>query len=336
MEDFPGPPKPPHYQQIATTLADVVRSAMTVGTRPLGLGHPPRALIEVCWRAGIVAANLADHRGRWVRSAAYERLDASEKSAVSYFMGMTQAEVTCQKLRLASHLVHVDAVWSVLFGAARAGRTRPDLVGVDASLSYSILVEAKGRSGDWDTTAIDKAKTQVKALTPIINMKPTRVASLAYFGDEGWAAWLKDPEGDAGQPGEGWPLEAVLIAYYRPLAAAIRAAGASREADAFPNLRISQLPGMDMSLGLPASILDILGQFPETGVVSEREIAQAGGALRDAVLNLRAELSEDEVVSLRTAQLPVSGITETASIGPDGVLVELGPSWYQPQRPGPQ
>ena len=334
MENFVGPPPPPYYQEVQVTLADLVRGAITVGTRPVGLGIPPRPFMEVCWRAAIAAANLTEDGGRWVRSAAYERLDPSEKSAVSYFMGMTQAEVMCEKLGLASHLVHVDAVRSVVFGNA-AGRTRPDLVGVDASLSYSILVEAKGRSGGPDQKVIDKAKDQVTALTPIINMRPTRVASLAYFGDDGWVAWLVDPEGDFDDARSSLSLEAVLIAYYRPLVSAMRVGGPTEEASFLANLRISRLPGMDMNLGLPESIIEIFGQVPETGVLDEDIIAQNGGALRDVVRSLSEEWGNDTVVSLRKSALPGSGATETVSFGLDGVLVELGPSWY-PEGPNTQ
>jgi len=327
MEKFAGSPPPPYYQEVHATLADLVRGAVTVGSRPVGLGIPPRPFMEVCWRAAIAAANIVEDGSRWIRSAAYERLDPSEKSAVSYFMGMTQAEVMCKKLGLASHLVHVDAVRSVVFGNA-TGRTRPDLVGVDASLSYSILVEAKGRSGGWDQEVIDKAKAQVTALTPIVNMTPTRVASHAYFGDDGWCAWLVDPEGGFGDARSGFSLEAVLIAYYRPIVAAMHAGGLTDEGRYLANFRVSRLPGMDMSLGLPESIIEILAQIPETGVLDEDVITQKGGALRDTVRSLPQERSNDTVEALRQPALLGSGVSDTISVGLDGVLVELGSSWY--------
>jgi hypothetical protein len=335
MEKFTGPPPPPYYQEVHTTLADLVRGAVTVGARPVGLGTPPRPFMEICWRASIVAANLTEEGDRWVRSAAYERLDPSEKSAVSYFMGMTQAETMCEQLGLASHLVHVDAVRSVVFGDV-GGRTRPDLVGVDASLTYSILVEAKGRSGGWDRKAIKKAKDQVTALTPIINMTPTRIASLAYFDDDGWVAWLIDPEGDFDDAGSRFSLEAVLIAYYRPLVSAMRAGDITQDASVRANLWISRLPGMDMNLGLPWSIIEIFAEVPETGVLDEDVIGRTGSALRDAVRNLSEEWRNDTVAGLQKSPFIGYGLREAISFGPDGVLVELGPSWYGPQGPNTQ
>ena len=335
MENFAGPPPHPYYQEVHATLADLVRGAVTVGARPVGLGTPPRPFMEVCWRASIVAANLTEDGDRWIRSAAYERLDASEKSAVSYFMGMSQAEVVCEQLGLASHLVHIDAVRSVVFGDV-GGRTRPDLVGVDASLAYSVLVEAKGRSGGWDRKAINKAKDQVTALTPIINMTPMRIASLAYFDGDCWVAWLIDPEGDFDDARSGLPLEAALIAYYRPLVSAMRAGDVTQDAGVHANLRISRLPGMDMNLGLPGSIIEIFGRVPETGVLDKDVIARTGGALRDVVRNLSEEWRNDTVAELKQSSLTGYDVRETVSFGSDGVLVELGPSWYEPQGPNTQ
>lgn len=335
MEKFTGPTPPPYYQEVHTTLADLVRGAVTVGARPVGLGTPPRPFMEVCWRASIVAANLAEDGNRWVRSAAYDRLDPSEKSAVSYFMGMTQAEVLCERLGLASHLVHIDAVRSVVFGDV-GGRSRPDLVGVDASMSYSVLVEAKGRSGGWDHKAINKAKDQVTALTPIINMTPMRIASLAYFDDNGWVAWLIDPEGDFDDARPRLPLEATLIAYYRPLVSAMLAGDVTQDASAHANLRISRLPGMDMNLGVPGAIIEIFARVPETGALDEDVIASTGGALRDAVRNLSEEWRSDTVAGLKQTSVTGYDSRETISFGSDGVLVELGPSWYEPQGPNTQ
>jgi hypothetical protein len=250
-------------------------------------------------------------------------------------MGMTQAEVMCEQLGLASHLVHIDAVRSVVFGDV-GGRTRPDLVGVDASLAYSVLVEAKGRSGGWDRKAINKAKDQVTALTPIINMTPMRIASLAYFDDDGWVAWLIDPEGDFDDARSGLPLEAALIAYYRPLVSAMLAGDVTQEAGVQANLGISRLPGMDMNLGLPGSIIEIFARVPETGMLDEDMIASAGGALRDAVRNLPEEWRNDTAARLKQSSLTGYDLRERVSFGSDGVLVELGPSWYEPQRPNTQ
>ena len=104
-------------------------------------------------------ASLEERGGYWHKSDAYSRLDPSEKSAVSYFLGMTQAKITCELLLGVPHLLHVDAALALIGRQTRA--SRPDLIGFDpTTAAYTIAVEAKGRSNGWDEEAISKAKTQ--------------------------------------------------------------------------------------------------------------------------------------------------------------------------------
>jgi hypothetical protein len=113
----------------------------------------------------------------------------------------------------------------------------------------------------------------------------------------------------------------------------MRAGGLTDERRYFANFRLSRLPGMDMNLGLPESIIEILAQVPETGVLDEDVITQKGGALRDAVRSLPRERSNDTVEALRQPALlgsgvSGSGVSDPISVGLDGVLIELGSSWY--------
>jgi hypothetical protein len=47
-------------------------------------------------------------------TAGYRRLDPSEKRAVSYFLGMTQAKITCEWLLRAPHLIHLGAYLAMI------------------------------------------------------------------------------------------------------------------------------------------------------------------------------------------------------------------------------
>lgn len=99
----------------------------------------------------------------------YKRLDASEKSSVSYFLGMTQAKITCQRLLGASHMIHLDA-YLAMIGQPAAHASRPDLVGVGLpSTDCTIAVEAKDRSGSRTAKVTDKAKEQAKSLPGIMS-----------------------------------------------------------------------------------------------------------------------------------------------------------------------
>jgi hypothetical protein len=76
-------PKLSGYLEVSP--ARLALGAMTVGTAPTPPGGWSRPLIEICWRAAMVMANLEPDpvSDRWAKSGSYRRLDPSEKSAVS-------------------------------------------------------------------------------------------------------------------------------------------------------------------------------------------------------------------------------------------------------------
>src|SRR5215471_3798959 len=142
---FVTPLTGPTLGRLSLSLSELLWGAMTVGATPISMGGIPRPFIELGWRAAIAAASLEEDpsSGRWLKTAGYRRLDASEKRAVSYFLVMTQAKITCVRLLHAPHLIHLDAYLAMIGQATR--RSRPDLVGVDfPSMDCTIAVEAKG------------------------------------------------------------------------------------------------------------------------------------------------------------------------------------------------
>jgi len=316
--------RPPQRGVLQVSMAQLVRAAITVGATPVALGATPRPLIELCWRATMAAATLAeDPRRGWVRTRAYERLDPSEKSAVSYFLGMTQAKITCEALLGVPHLVHLDAVVALL-GYPASRRTRPDFLGFDlATMSCTLAVEAKGRSGEFDWRAACRAKVQACSLPRVIGTSSAlRVASLAYFEDRAWRAYLEDPESTFDELSDRVTIELLLVAYYRPLVAVLRTVGVrlvDRTAD--DALVSGELPGMDLTLSLPVAIVDAFGDDQLVGPVDAGRIEVIGSTLKELVPTLynRAQrIAEDQ-----TRGLPV---------GLDGVQVDLGTTWLRGDR----
>ena len=109
----------------------------------------------------------------------YWRLDPSEKRAVSYFLGMTQAKIMCERLLHAPHLIHLDAFLAMIGQTTRT--SRPDLVGLSLpAMDVTIAVEAKGRTGGRDDQIIHKAKAQARSLPGVLSTSSAlRVASVA-------------------------------------------------------------------------------------------------------------------------------------------------------------
>lgn len=262
-----------------------------------------------------------------VQTDAYRRLDPSEKSAVSYFLGMTQAKITCELLLGIPHLLHVDAVLALLGHKTRA--SRPDLVGVDPTTNtYTIAVEAKGRSNGKDEDAIRKAKKQAGLMPRIVGTtSDVCVASLAYFGDrDRWEAYLEDPEWPYEQV-EDVDIETLLVAYYRPVVASVLR-GIERRRD-HEGRATAYVPAIDLDLGVPEVIVDALSDLAFAREIP-REVVQTQGALvRSAVSDLVPALPGGMRVAPESTVIAAEEDEDPRSCtGLDGVRVVLGRTWF--------
>ncbi len=135
--------------------AQLVWAAITVGKGGLrtnrkaakNLGYYAR--FEKAYRSNMLYANLLcdrnDHTLR--RTSAYDALDRSEKSAMSYFFGLTIAKLLAER--------YVDTPWLTHFEQFERHHTiippsspsRPDLVGATRGTTQRwVLAEAKGRT----------------------------------------------------------------------------------------------------------------------------------------------------------------------------------------------
>lgn len=260
-------------QNVSVTEKMLLDCAAKVGI-PTIASHPARRrpLAEMQWRTGLVAANLRPTTSgkSWTRTDAYINLDPSEKSAVSYFLGMAQAALTTRYVLGYPHLVHVDLLLQHQ-GTPLTGR-RPDFVAVNPTstrgTAYSAVVEAKGRSNGFAERPLDRAKTQVATTPAIRGLAPVeRVASVAYFDDsDRWASVLKDPDGDGGELELG--LESFLLIYYRT----IIDAGRESETWALVDGRYRfALPDFPLEFELPELLVDAYDASAEITSAKDRD-----------------------------------------------------------------
>lgn len=99
---------PPQYgnalaaeHTLAITWPELVWAAISVGRAELLhlMRFGPFSAFEIVYRAALVFANLKERAdGNITRSEAYDGLDPSEKSAVSYFLGLTTAKLIADRL----------------------------------------------------------------------------------------------------------------------------------------------------------------------------------------------------------------------------------------------
>jgi hypothetical protein len=238
---------------ISVSRTDLVKAAIVVGVAP-SFASPrfERPLVEMIWRAAMVWSNLSERSGRWVKSTSYDRLDPTEKVAVSYFLGMTQAQLTCRHVFGYSQLTHLDKLLE-LAGQPLRGR-RPDFLPVDPKrTSFVATVEAKGRTRGFHQGALVSAKRQARAIPSLAGFTPSEcVASVAYFDATtgSWSATIEDPPGSE----EELPLsvEDVLLEYYRPI---IEGGRAAPDWDQQSQTAAFSIPGTPFRIALPGLLV---------------------------------------------------------------------------------
>jgi hypothetical protein len=325
--NFRTPLAGPFAGRLSLPLARMVWGAATVGTLPFSMGGTPRPLLELGWRTALTAASLTEDpaTGRWAMTSGYRRLDPSEKRAVSYFLGMTQAKVTCEQLLRAPHLIHLDAYLALIGKPSRA--SRPDLIGLNLPrLDCAIAVEAKGRSRSRTDEVTDAAKQQAQSLPGVLSTSSAiRVASVASFDSRGcWEAYLEDPPARSATIASLTP-GSVLVAYYRPLVAAQAAAGNGQVTEE-SGMTTAQLPGIDLVLGIPTVIVRIMRTLPPTGPVSAEQLRAVEADLLEIVRRRSFASGADSSRSSLKEADGEPGMSRSYT-GLDDIYVRLGSSW---------
>lgn len=196
---------------------DIVWAAITVGK--LGyqdiFAHSQFSVNELRFRTHLLYANLMNDGGEIRRSSLYDSLDSTEKSAISYFLGMMIAKLMGLFLLNTPWLVHIEKL-NRIYDLGLVGRSRPDLLGKDRRGNW-VVVEAKGRTNGFSQQALDNAKSQTRKLRHISGMLPNlRVATEACF-DNGLQVHISDPENyDEYAIDIEIKEEKFLFAYYEP------------------------------------------------------------------------------------------------------------------------
>lgn len=287
----PGRTPGSHSGEANAPLAELMAHAASVGNTALVTGTPTRRALDMRWRMAAVEAALTEANGYWSPSEAYrDHLDSSEKTFVSYLLGMTQASLMSEHILGTVALVHVDAVLR-LFGHLHKAQ-RPDLIGYSASAATfarrggtplgRVLIEAKGTSGPKNQTAIDDAVAQLKPsvggqpnanlrqLAFLLGRHGLRVVSHAYFdpafpgvASPVWTSHLEDPPSGEEIPSD-WDDDefrgVLLLAKLLPLADAM--SSAPEVAFEWPDAVGIETSAVEVSqgliVGLPARLGEVL------------------------------------------------------------------------------
>lgn len=289
--------------------------AATVGDASVLSGGPSRPALELVWRKAMLQSSLTTHSGNLKKSKSYTRLDGSEKTAISYFLGMIQAAFMADDLLGIPVVVHVDRMLNLLTGKVPK-KSRPDLVGYTrkyfAHGTGRVLIEAKGRTHGYSQKPVNDALAQVKhpipAVTSLLGPHAIGIASLAYFapvvrgGTPVWTSYLEDPpprKVAESQIGDEQFCGTVIASQLLPIALAIkdlrRLDFSYQDQNGWTGAR---LPLDDSTISLPTAMYNALIEIDaplrdkESREQVTRNIWEIAGA--DEYPNDQSEGSDDE------------------------------------------
>jgi hypothetical protein len=302
---------------IATPWAGLLWAAITVGKwRDDLFIHGRYSLFEATYRANVLWAYLrTDSSDRVLRTDAYQALDPTEKSGVSYSLGMTTTKLFASARLGVPWLMHLDRYQRAFGVSLRPGRSRPDLIGPsdpDGQMRW-IVAEAKGRTNQLESDAIPKMRSQKRRVLSIAGTRPTlSIGAAAHFSSDELAVEVVDPptRGRAGREvfrEHADPKRRFVDAYYAPFIALLERSAVNHE-----GLVMRELPDADVWVAMNHQRLS---------------------AIREYLRGERPALTLTEPASEPDLEIPVDRGDTFA--GKDGVILRVGASWNDEvmQRP---
>lgn len=236
---------------------ELIWAAISVGRAELMhiLRHGRYSVFEISYRTSILYANLCeDESGQIRRSSAYEGLDPSEKSAISYFWGLTLAKAFSARFFNVPWLMHLDVYREELQPVIPNGFSRPDLLGKDKDGKW-VIMEAKGRTNGFDRNAFQRAKEQACQVSEVSGEVPTlNVGFQVHFGSGVMQLAAEDPKPPKGKLNLPITNEKFAEGYYRPFNEWL----SSGDIRMFRHTQYRQrnLSDLDVSVGVIKSIID--------------------------------------------------------------------------------
>lgn len=291
------------------------------------------SVLEAMWRLAMVRANLVeDSNGRLRKSRAFAALDPSEKSAVSYFLGLVVTKLITARLFGVTWLLHLD-VYRRSLNPTFALSDRPDFVGLN-SANLWVVIESKGRTNGASSRLLDSAKQQTRSLRRIGGQMPVLRAAIAtYFSSGSLRARVRDPEDfEPNAPDVPLAGEDLVRAYYRPLVELIEHLPHERRQNpetGQTNIR-AVLPIVDAGLELDERIFRWYASSSATLQELDQISPQPVHVLEQLIR--QREMAEKErpvflTITDRVEALGVRRLGKEQAFAADGVVVTLGELW---------
>jgi hypothetical protein len=246
--------------------------------------------LERLHRASMIRAYLMQTAsGHIARTIPYQLSDPSEKTSISFYLGMTLAKLFAELLFHVPRMLHFAVYAQNYQIAAASGESRPDLIGLSNTGEWFVF-ETKGRSNNFDPAALGTAKEQAEQIQSIDNLTPAcSVACQAYFNSV-LSFRMDDPP--------------------------------PRKSDRPRKIRISQ---SDFRYAYDAPIRNVIELRGATAPLSYANRRFRGARVEEADLWIGVP-EVDQATEVKSEADP---ITQDQYLGGDDVLVRLGRTWSE-------
>lgn len=301
---------------IDVTWAELIWAGITVGRKSWEdvIRHGYHSFLEIIYRTAILKANLSSSpQGEFIKTDAYKSLDPSEKSAISYFLGLSFAKLIAHRLLSVPWLVHLDCFSDLPIDLK--GKNRPDLIGTNLSREWCVF-EAKGRTHNISKKLIQKAKNQTQMIKRINGMAPSiKGASLSHFSSDKLSLYLEGSD-EINSDAVDFEIpngeDQFLESYYQPFVSLMENSTATIRETVVRvrgrEINFVNLEEVDLDVGLDSQVQEIL----------------TSDSRAKNVLKIVDYLCSQDLGELTQAR---SGNNDTTFTGKDGISVRPGLSW---------
>ena len=208
--------------ELEFTNKELLHAMVTCGMpiQRLTAAFPEKKRLEFLYKLFLVETALDAEGDRLKKAKKTAYLDSSEKSVISYYMGMFFTKMISHRLYKSEYLTNLNLIETPdgkEFIDFFASEWRPEMIGYKPDTQKWSVWEAKGGS-NYREQALKKGAAQLRSIGTLNSSKPDPAAVCMTYYDHGYLCGiLREPDGDTEGEQLKFSEEAFYKAYYRPI-----------------------------------------------------------------------------------------------------------------------
>lgn len=208
--------------ELEFTNRELLHAVITCGMpiQRLTAAYPEKKRLETLYKLFLVETALETEGDRLKKSKKIAYMDSSEKSVISYYMGMFFTKMISSRLYGSEYLTNLNLIekeGTDEFIDFFASEWRPEMIGYQPKQDTWSIWEAKGGSNRREQ-ALKKGADQLKAIGTLNGMCPEPGAVCMTYYDHGYLCGiLREPEWDKEGEALKFSEASFYKAYYSPI-----------------------------------------------------------------------------------------------------------------------